>query len=117
MDQIIIRDLQAQGIIGVHPHERVQKQSIVFNITMETDLRPAGVSDHLQDTVNYQTISERILEVVEETQYFLIERLAAHLATLILEEYPVDVVHISIDKPQALDTCRSVAVHITRRKE
>ena len=116
MDQILIRDLRARGIIGVHPHERHQKQEILINISMAFDTRRAGETDSLHDTVDYQRVSEQILAIVDETQYFLIERLASHIASSVLSDYPVQEVHVSIDKPSALQSCRSVAVQITRKR-
>ena len=116
MDQIIIRDLRTHGIIGIHPHERIQKQEIRINIVMRVDLSTAGDSDDIHDTVNYQTIAEGVIAIVENAEYFLIERLASHIAAFVLNDYPVFEITVTIDKPQALSVSRSVAVEITRKK-
>ena len=53
MDKIIIADLRLRGIVGVNPEERTQAQDISLWITLHTDLRAAGNSDDLAETVDY----------------------------------------------------------------
>ena len=54
MDQVFITDLVARGIIGVHDWERQQPQDILINIVLFADLRQAGQSDNVLDSVDYQ---------------------------------------------------------------
>jgi len=51
MDKIIITDLRASGIIGVKSPERDQPQTLLINISLFTDLKPAGLTDNIDDTV------------------------------------------------------------------
>ena len=114
MDKIFIRDLALRCIIGVYPEERDIKQDILVNILMNTDLRKAGQSDDLKDTVNYKSIKLAILDRVEKSSYELIESLAERVAEICLAEEGVQSVTVTIDKPGALRFCQSVAVEITR---
>jgi dihydroneopterin aldolase/D-erythro-7,8-dihydroneopterin triphosphate epimerase len=116
MDRIYIRDLSLRCIIGLYPEERTNKQDVIINITMETDLRAAGASDALEDTVDYKSIKLAILDFVENSSFKLIESLAEGIAALCLSDARVECATVTIDKPGALRFCRSVAVEVTRRR-
>ena len=64
MDQIIIKDLVARGIIGINDWEREKKQEILINIVMFTDIRKAATSDDIADCVNYRTVTKKALAVL-----------------------------------------------------
>jgi D-erythro-7,8-dihydroneopterin triphosphate epimerase len=114
MDKIHIRDLALRCIIGLYPEERVNKQDIIINLTMDTDLKSAGVSDSLDDTVDYKAIKLNILDFVENSSFQLIESLAEGIAEICLRDDRVSGTTVTIDKPGALRFCKSVAVEITR---
>ena len=65
MDKIIIRDLLLRGIIGINPNERTNKQDILINMILFTDIRPAAATDDITHATNYKTISKRIIDHVE----------------------------------------------------
>jgi D-erythro-7,8-dihydroneopterin triphosphate epimerase len=114
VDKIHIRDLHLHCIIGIYPEERTAKQEIVVNVTMETDLRAAGTSDAIEETVNYKTIKLNILDFAEKSSFNLIESLAEGIAAICLQDPRVQCVKVSVDKPGALRFARSVAVEILR---
>jgi len=116
MDKIHIRDLALRCIIGIYPEERTNKQDVVINVTMETDLRKAGQSDDLNDTVDYKAVKLEILSLVEDSEFNLIESLAERIAGICLKADGVESATVTIDKPGALRFCKSVAVEITRSK-
>ena len=117
LDKIHIRDLLVRCIVGIYPEERTEKQDVNINMILYTDLRAACQSDDIEDTVNYKTIKKKVLRMVQESEYFLIERLADEAAQIALEDPNVSHVNVSIDKPGALRFARSVAVDITRSRE
>lgn len=114
LDKIYIRDLLVRCIVGIYPEERGVRQDVVINIVMEADLRRAGQSDNIADTVNYKDIKKSIVSRIEASEFFLIERLAEEVATICLDASGVHRVQVTIDKPGALRFARSVAVEITR---
>jgi dihydroneopterin aldolase/D-erythro-7,8-dihydroneopterin triphosphate epimerase len=116
MDKIYIRDLSLRCIIGLYPEERKNKQDVIINVTMETDLRAAGKSDALNDTVDYKAIKLAILDFVENSSFKLIESLAEGIAAICLKDERVQSTTVTIDKPGALRFARSVAVEITRKR-
>jgi len=116
MDKIYIRDLALRCIIGLYPEERKNKQDVIINILLETDLRAAGKSDSLTDTVDYKAIKLAILDFVETSSFQLIESLAEGIAAICLNDARVQSATVTIDKPGALRFCRSVAVEVTRNR-
>jgi len=116
MDKIFIRDLALRCIIGIYPEERRDKQDVLVNVEMHCDLRRAGRSDALADTVDYKAVKKAILELVERSGFQLIESLAEHIADLALADPKVEKVVVTIDKPGALRFAKSSAVEITRAK-
>jgi len=116
MDKVFIRDLALRCIIGVFPEERREKQDVVINVEMHTDLRAAGRSDDLNDTVDYKAIKKAILKLVEGSEFQLIESLAERIADLALANEKVEQVIVTIDKPGALRFARASAVEITRSR-
>ncbi len=115
MDQIHICDLTVPTIIGVHPHERTRPQEVIINLTLFLDTRVAGQTDDLQDTVNYRLVHDRVYTYVAASQHFLIEALAAHIARLILQEFPIWGVRVTVAKPGVLPHARAVQVTIERK--
>jgi len=114
MDRIHIRDLRLRAVIGVYPEERRDRQELVFNLELQTDLRQAGKSDRLEDTVDYKALKQRVIALVEASEYFLLEKLAEEVALACLATPGVTGVRVVVDKPGALRFARSVAVDITR---
>ncbi len=117
MDRILIRDLLARCIIGVRDEERRQKQDVLVNLSLSVDLRTAGKSDRLEDSVDYSGLKKRILTHIETSQYSLVEALAESVAEICLEEQGVRRVKVRVEKPTALRFARSVGVEITRNRE
>lgn len=115
-DSILIRDLIVHCIVGTEDRERVTRQPVMLNVVMECDLRSAAASDRLEDTVDYVTIKNRILAMVEASSDLLIERLADRVAALCLDDRRVAAVEVTLDKPGALTGARSVAVRIRRTR-
>ena len=115
-DRIVIRDLLARGVLGINDWEREQTQDILINLTLFCDLRRAGFSDDIADTVNYRTVTKGILAMVESSTRYTVEALAADIAELSLREPGVVRVRVRVEKPGALRFARSVGVEIERAR-
>lgn len=116
LDQIRIQDLLSRCIVGVYPEERTEKQDVIINITLFADLSRAGRTDQIEDTVDYKNVKKAVLAHVEQSAYFLLEKLAEEIAAICLAAPNVVRVTVSVDKPGALRFARSVAVEITRER-
>lgn len=117
MDRIHIRDLLLRCVIGVNPDERNRKQDVVTNITLFADLRAAGCSDAIADTVNYSTLRSQLVELIEGSSFFLIEKLAEEIASTCLSFDGVAGVKVVVEKPTALQFARTVGVEILRGRQ
>lgn len=116
MDKIIIHDLTARGIIGINEWEREKPQEILINLVLFADLRKAGESDEIQDSVSYRTIAKKAQAHAESVGRLTVEALAADLAKLCLEEPGVVRVIVRVEKPGAVRFSRSVGVEIERTR-
>jgi FolB domain-containing protein len=117
MDKIIIRDLIARGIIGINDWEREKPQEILINIELQTNLRKAGASDDIRDSVSYRTIAKRAQAHAETAGRLTVEALAEDLARICLQEPGVLRVLVRVEKPGAVRFTRSVGVEIERGRE
>ena len=115
-DKIIIRDLLVNCIIGTNPDERVNKQHILLNIVIDTDLSAAGESDQLEDALDYFVLKNKVVDHLEQSKYFLLEKMAEKVTEICLAVSKVKSVEVTIDKPDALENTRSVGVQMRREK-
>jgi D-erythro-7,8-dihydroneopterin triphosphate epimerase len=117
LDRIFIRDLLVRGIVGIKPDERSNRQDILVNVTMWADTRPAAASDEIADAVNYRTVSKAIIAHIEQSEPFLVERLAEDLVRLCFEsDGRIEAVELTVEKPGALRFARSVGLTIYRKR-
>jgi FolB domain-containing protein len=117
MDKILIKDLLLRGIIGINPDERVNKQDILLNLVIFTDIRKAAASDDIADATNYKSITKRIIAHVESSPDFLVEKMVTDIARLVITEFSVERVQVRLEKPGALRFADSVGIEIERTKE
>ena len=115
-DQIHIKDLLLRTIIGINDEERRNRQDVLINITLFTDLRPAGISDQIGDAVNYRTITKQLIAMVETSSFFTVEKLVAEIAAICLADARVEAAQVRVEKPGALRFARSVGVEIYRTR-
>lgn len=101
MDRITLRRVGAHGRHGVFDHERADGQQFFVDATLTLDLRPAGGSDRLEDTVDYGSLASAIVAEIEGEPVNLIETLAERIAALCLRDDRVREVEVTVHKPMA----------------
>jgi dihydroneopterin aldolase len=117
MDKIFIHALKTETIVGIFDWERQVKQSVVMDIEFSADIAKAALSDSIDDTLNYKGVAKRVLAFVDESSFHLVETLAQHVAMLILEEFSVSWVSITLSKPGAIRSSRDVGVMLERTRQ
>jgi dihydroneopterin aldolase len=117
MDKIFIHALKTEAIVGIFDWERQVKQTVLMDLELSADIRKAALSDSIDDTVNYKRVAKRVLAFVAASQFHLVETLAEHVAMLMLEEFGVAWVGISLSKPGAIRNSRDVGVVLERDRE
>ena len=116
-DKVLINDLLVRGIIGINDWERENKQDILINIVIFTDLHKAGESDDIADSVNYRTITKKVIIHTEQASRFTVEALANDIAKICLGEPEVEKVNVRVEKPGAVRFAKSVGVEIERTRK
>jgi dihydroneopterin aldolase len=114
MDIVFIRDLEVKTVIGVFDWERKIRQRLVFNIELGTDFATAAKSDDLADTLDYKAISHAIEDMAEASSYQLVEALVDAVAEMVMSNFEVKWLSITLDKPGAVSCAKSVGVKIER---
>lgn len=114
MDIVFIQALRIDTIIGIHAFERGIRQTVVLDLELGFDNRVPAVSDAIADTLDYQTISERLTGFVAGADFDLVETLAERCADLLIGEFGVAWLRLRLAKPGALESAESVGVIIER---
>lgn len=118
MDYIHLRDMQFFGYHGVLPEEKVLGQRFRANVSLAVDIKRAGETDELDDTVSYVGVYDICKEIIEGKPYKLIEAVAETIATRILTQYEGQVfgcrVEVVKPDPPIPGHYKEVAVEITR---
>jgi dihydroneopterin aldolase len=115
-DRIFLRALQTECIIGFIDWERQVKQTVILDLELPCDCARAALTDNVESTVDYKKVSKRVLAFVEASQFKLLETLAQTLAVLLIREFDVAWVRLSINKPGAIRHSRDVGVTIERHR-
>lgn len=119
MDKIFLNHLQFYGYHGVFPEENKLGQRFYVDLILEADLKQAGMSDQLDQTVNYAEVYECVKQIVEGPPSKLVEAVAEKLATSILTQFPIInacTVKVTKPDPPINGNYDSVAIEITRSR-
>jgi dihydroneopterin aldolase len=101
-DEIVLEGMRFYGYHGVNPEERALGQRFTVDVALAIDLRRAGQSDDLADTVSYSDVYKEVRRIVEGQPRNLIEAVAEEIATTILAHHlPVARVTVTVRKPEA----------------
>lgn len=113
-DRVFVEDLKVQTVIGIFDWEREIKQTISIDLEMEFDIRAAAESDAIEDTLDYKSVSKRLIQFVEKSEFQLVEALAERCAAIVLDEFPVSWLRLKLGKPGAVRGSTAVGVIIER---
>ena len=114
MDKIFIRELRVETVIGIFEWERRIRQTVIIDLELSADIRNAAHSDAIGDTVSYKDVAKRVTQFVEQSEFQLIETLAERITEIILEEFGLQWVKLTLSKPRAVRGARDVGVIIER---
>lgn len=117
MDKIFLTSLSTEAVIGIFDWEREIKQRIEIDLEMSLDLTAAGKSDSIDDTLNYKSVAKRVLAFVGASRFQLVEALAERIASLLLAEFPIARVRVTVHKPGAIRNSSDVGVIIERSRD
>ncbi len=115
-DRIFLRGLAIECIIGFIEWERRVTQTVVIDLELPVDCARAALSDEVADTLDYKKVAKRIIGFVGESRFKLVETLAQRTAMLVLAEFGVPWVRLTVNKPGAIRGSRDVGVSIERTR-
>jgi len=114
MDTVFISDLRIPTVIGVRPWERQVSQTVRLELEMAFDIRAAAATDDLNDALDYKAVADRLKEFVGDSRFQLVETLAEQVAALVMSEFAVPWVRLTVSKPAAVSAARAVGITVER---
>lgn len=114
VDKLFVRELKIDTIIGFWEWERRVKQTVSVDLEIATDARVAARADAIDAALNYERLSQRVIEVVAAAQFNLVETLAEAVAQITVKEFGAAWVKVQIAKPGAIPSARDVGIIIER---
>jgi dihydroneopterin aldolase len=115
--RVFVRDLEIVASVGVYEHEKRYEQRIFISTDLAVHDAYDGVSDRLEDVLDYSALVDGIARLVQSDHVNLIETLAERIAAHCLGDARVESVRVRIEKPDAMPLCRSVGIEIERRRK
>jgi 7,8-dihydroneopterin aldolase/epimerase/oxygenase len=115
-DRVFLRELAVECIIGFLDWERLVKQTVYLDIEAPIDCRRAAVNDDVAQTLDYKRLSKVVSAFVGASEFHLVETLADRTARLILTEFDLPWVRLTLNKRGAIRAARDVGVTIERNR-
>lgn len=117
MAKIRVKDLLIRTYIGFNPDELVNKQDVVINLEIETEIPESALkSDEPEDIFNYKVITKKVIALVQEGRFKLLEVLTKRILDTIMEDEKVTRARVEVDKPHALRFAESVSMEMEARR-
>jgi len=114
MDMVFIKQLEVISTIGVYNWEKSIQQKLYFDLEMAFDNSLAAKTDDINLALNYFSVSERVNQFAQKHQFELLETMAERVAELIMSEFSVPWIKLTLHKPGALPKAESLGVQIVR---
>jgi len=115
-DVIFLRGLAVECVIGFIDWERRVKQTVLLDLELPANCRTAACYDEVERTLDYKKVAKRVIAFVEASEFKLVETLAHRLALLLLAEFNLEWLRVSVNKPGAIRGSRDVGVSIERTR-
>ena len=101
-DRILLEGIQVPAALGVTAAERRMRRPVTLDLEVELDLRAAGRSDRIRQTVHYKRIYEVVEDVAANQEHKLVEALGERIAEAVLGKFAVDAVTVTVRKPKPI---------------
>ena len=114
---VLIKDFLINEIIGIHKHEKIKKQRIIFNIVIDINQNILPNDNDLSSIVDYEKITNKLQELTKSKKYNFLESLAEDSFKEVFEDKRIESVKIKIEKPDAIVNAKSVGVEIFKSRK
>ena len=115
-DHIFLRGLRVECIIGFIDWERQLKQTLEIDLAFPCDCAHAAQSDDVAHSIDYKRVAKRTQQFIAASEFQLVETLAHRLALLLIDEFSLPWIRVTVNKPGAIRHSRDVGVSILRRR-
>ena len=113
---VLIKDFIINEIIGIHKHEKINKQKIIFNIVIDINQDTLPNENSLSSVVDYEQITNKLKTLAKSKNYNFLESLAEDSFKEIFEDRRINSVKIKIEKPDAIANAQSVGVEVFKSR-
>ena len=113
---VFIKDFIVQEIIGIHEHEKTEKQKIKFNIVVNVNQNTVPDEKDIKSIVDYEKITNKLESLARYKNYNFLESLAEDSFKEIFEDNRINSVKIQIEKPDAIENAKSVGVEVFKSR-
>ena len=110
---IRISNLRLRTHIGFNAEEIEKRQDVVINVRFDYQAERAADSDDVEYAVNYKTVTKQIIKLVEANSFLLLEKLAADILDLVMQNPLIKFAEVQVDKPHALRFADSVSATLS----
>ncbi|MCG6656410.1 dihydroneopterin triphosphate 2'-epimerase [Halomonas campisalis] len=114
---IRIKNLRLRTHIGIKEEEINNRQDVVINAVIRYRADKAVAFNHIEQALNYRTITKQVIAHVEDHRFLLLERMTREVLDLIMAHEQVLTAQVEIDKPHALRFADSVSVTLSASRE
>ena len=114
--KILISDLALLISIGIHDFEKIKKQEVKFNISIDVSPSLFPIKDSLNSIVNYETVIKIITKLTKNKHYDLLETLAEDVFHELFKNINIQKIKIKIEKTQIIKNTSSVGIEITKKR-
>ncbi|MCS6996029.1 MAG: dihydroneopterin aldolase [Casimicrobiaceae bacterium] len=112
---ILVRGLRCETVLGLHAWERTSRRPVVLDLEIEAPSLEPFLHDRARGLVNYEAVADRLTQLLPTLAYRTVERLAEHIAQVLIEEFHAPRVRVTVSKPGAIAAAQSVGVTIVRQ--
>ena len=113
---VLIKDFIINEIIGIHEHEKINKQKIIFNIVIDVSKNTLPDENDISSIVDYEKITNKLESLARYKNYNFLESLAEDSFKEIFEDKRINSIKIKIEKPDAIANAKSVGVEVFKTR-
>ncbi len=117
-DVILLQGIQVPAALGVTAAERRMRRPVLLDLEVATDLKAAGRTDGIRQTIHYKRIFEVVEDVASNQEHRLVEALGDRIARAVLGKFDADAVTVTVRKPTPIaGVLQYAGVRVTRTRE
>ena len=113
---VLIKDFIVNEIIGIHEHEKIKKQKIIFNLVIDVNQNTVPNDSDLNSIIDYEKITNKLKNLTKNKNYNFLESLAEDSFKEIFEDKRINAVKIKIEKPEAITNAKSVGIEVYKSR-